>query len=112
MTTSAEQEAERRYLRWLQPASVSEALRKREAIGAFVSGAEWALEQHRELLEAAREYREARYAHERAYNEMNAHFWDDAHDETFEAMVSAQQLEDQAMNRLLAAAAALPEETP
>ena len=53
VTTPAEQEAERRYQSVF--ASRDQA--------TFVAGAEWALEQHRELLEAAREYREARRKH-------------------------------------------------
>lgn len=85
MTTPAEQEAERRY-----PAYPL-ALRRN-----FVEGVEWSESRHRELLEAAREYRDAcdKVRDARAFT-----------DEWY----AAAGVRDDAEDRLLAAAAALEE---
>ena len=68
VSTAAEQEAERRWPEtepaYLNRGMVSHDIRDRR--DAFEDGAEWALEPYRELLEAAREYRDA----DRAQDEM------------------------------------------
>ena len=88
VSTAAEQEAERRWPEtepaYLNRGMVSHDIRDRR--DAFEDGAEWALEPYRELLEAAREYR----------NELTE--------------VGIVIREDDSVTRLLAAAAALNEE--
>ena len=59
-STAAEQEAKRRSGRVASPG------RRHVFEDGFTQGAEWALEPYRELLEAAREYRDA----DRAQDEM------------------------------------------
>ena len=66
MSTAAEQEAERLYpTDGMHPES-PDYIRALDDRVTFISGAEWALAPYRELLEAAREYRDA----DRAQDEM------------------------------------------
>lgn len=84
VTTSAEQEAKRRWPT-AAPWTPTPAQGQNAMHFAFVSGAEWAESRYRELLEAAREYRD----------ELNE--------------VGIVTREDDVVTRLLAAAAALEE---
>ena len=83
VSTAAEQEAERRYWVAVQDMGAQDIGKQLER--AFVAGTEWALEQYRELLEAAEAYRDS-----------IEHFEDGDVSSGF------------ALTRLLAAAAALP----
>ena len=96
MTTPAEQEAERRY---------PKTARMRFA---FESGAAFEREQLRELLEAAREYRDGMREYEVAWEELQGHFTDPAY---ATAIQNAYWKHESGKVRLLAAAAALEEAT-
>ncbi len=96
VSTAAEQEAARLYP-W-----GSNTVR-----GAFVAGWNECESRHRELLEAAREYRDGGKEYDVAWADLQAHFNDPAYSD---AVQRAYWKRESGETRLLAAAAALDEE--